>query len=62
MHEIGGTQWPRIFMSGGAPLSVVQDALGHRKEGSVESTRVYARTTGSMFKAIRHPVSEFRLG
>ena len=43
----------------GAPLSVVQDALGHR---SAESTRVYARTTGSMFQNIRHPVSEFRLG
>ena len=43
----------------GAPITVVQDALGHR---SVESTRVYARTTGSMFKAIEHPVSEFRLG
>ena len=43
----------------GAPLSVVQDALGHR---SAESTRIYARTTGSMFKQIRHPISEFRLG
>ena len=40
-------------------LSVVQHALGNR---SAESTRVYARTTGSTLQNIRHPIREFRLG
>ncbi len=38
----------------GAPQSVVQDVLGHK---SSETTRVYARTTGMMFR--NHPVERF---
>ena len=40
----------------GAPISVVQDLLGHK---SPDSTRVYARTTGTMFRKIDHPVAGF---
>ena len=38
----------------GAPISVVQDVLGHT---SAEATRVYARTTGTMFGKLDHPVA-----
>lgn len=40
----------------GAPISVVQDLLGHK---SPDSTRVYARTTGTMFRKLDHPVARF---
>lgn len=40
----------------GAQISVVQDVLGHK---CAESTRVYARTTGSMFRELDHPVAGF---
>ena len=43
----------------GVPLTVVQDLLGHK---SLDSTRVYARTTGPMFEQLTHPVETFRLG
>ena len=36
----------------GTERDVVQDILGHK---SVESTRVYARTTAAMFREIDHP-------
>ena len=39
----------------GASISVVQDMLGHK---SLEATRVYARTTGSMFRTLDHPVAD----
>lgn len=38
----------------GASRDTVQDILGHR---SAESTRVYARTTSAMFKALDHPAN-----
>ena len=40
----------------GAETSVVQDLLGHK---SPEATRVYARTTGAMFRRLDHPVAAF---
>ena len=40
----------------GAPISVVQDLLGHK---SPDATRVYARTTGTMFRKLDHPVAGF---
>ena len=40
----------------GASQSVVQDVLGHK---SPETTRVYARTTGMMFRKLDHPVERF---
>ena len=36
----------------GASRDVVQDLLGHK---SVESTRVYTRTTGSTIRNLDHP-------
>ena len=40
----------------GAPISVVQDVLGHK---SAAATRIYARTTGSMFRTLDHLVPDF---
>ena len=40
----------------GAETSVVQDLLGHK---SPDATRVYARTTGVMFRRLDHPVAAF---
>ena len=40
----------------GAETSVVQDLLGHK---SPDATRVYARTTGAMFRRLDHPVAAF---
>ncbi len=40
----------------GASISVVQDVHGHK---SPEATRIYARTTGSMYRKIDHPVAGF---
>ena len=40
----------------GAPISVVQDLLGHK---SPDATRVYARTTGTMFRKLDHPMAGF---
>ena len=39
----------------GAPISMVQDLLGHK---SAQATRVYARTTGAMFRRFDHPVDD----
>ena len=39
----------------GARISVVQDYLGHK---SLETTRVYARATGAMYRTLDHPVNE----
>lgn len=40
----------------GAETSVVQDLLGHKSQ---DATRVYARTTGAMFRRLDHPVAAF---
>ena len=43
-------------MSEAPPTSVVQGLLGHE---SPETTRVYARNTGVMFRKLDHPVEVF---
>ncbi len=40
----------------GAPISVVQDVLGHK---SAAATRVYARITSTMFRKLDHPLAGF---
>ncbi len=40
----------------GGNIEVIRDALGHR---SADTTRGYARVTGTMFAALDHPVSGF---
>ena len=40
----------------GAPIGVVQDMLGHK---FAAATRVYARSTGSMFRTLDHLVPDF---
>ena len=40
----------------GGNIEVIRDALGHR---SADTTRGYARATGTMFAALDHPVSGF---